>query len=93
MNEARLRKIEQVEALLVGSAPVTFSTAGDDLERYAFIRRTLHRFDYPRRSKHDGGVLHRYIKHVTSYRRAQISRLIPRWKANRPAHAPLSKQT
>jgi hypothetical protein len=50
MNETQLRTIEQIEAFLAGSAPVEFTATGDSTEAYAFISRTLSRFDYPRRS-------------------------------------------
>lgn len=92
MNEAQLRTIEEIEAFLAGSAAVVFTAAGDDSERYGFLSRTLSRFDYPRRSKQDRGVLRRYLEHVSGYSRAQISRLISRWHANRLADTPLRKQ-
>lgn len=92
MNEAQLRTIEEIEAFLAGSAAVVFTAAGDDSERYGFLSRTLSRFDYPRRSKRDRGVLRRYLEHVSGYSRAQISRLISRWHANRLADTPLRKQ-
>ena len=92
MNEAQLRTVEQIEAFLAGSAQVEFTAAGDDSERYGFLSRTLNRFDYPRRSKRDRGVLRRYLEHVSGYSRAQISRLISRWHANRLTDTPLRKQ-
>ena len=57
MDESRLRTIEQIEQFLAASAEVTFTAHGCDVERYAHISRVLKRFDYPRRSKHDRGVL------------------------------------
>jgi len=89
MNESQLRTIEQIEAFLTGSAPVEFTAAGDSNERYAFISRTLSRFDYPRRNKLERGVLKRYLAHVSGYSRAQITRLIASWHANRLAVTPL----
>lgn len=92
MNETNLRTIGQIEAFLAGSAPVAFTAAGDDTERYAFISRTLSRFDYPRRTKRERGLLRRYLMHVSGYGRTQVTRLIHRWQANRLADAPLSKR-
>jgi hypothetical protein len=92
MDENQLRTIEQIEAFLAGSAAVEFTATGDDGERYAFIARTLSRFDYPGRGKRERGVLRRYLAHVSGYSRAQIGRLIPRWQANRLAATPLHKR-
>lgn len=93
MNETQLGTIEQIEAFLAGVVSVTFTAAGDDIETYAFISRTLGRFDYPRRGKRDRGVLHRYLEQVSGYSRAQSNRLISRWKVNRLAAPPLSKHS
>jgi transposase InsO family protein len=91
MNETQLRTIEQIEAFLAGSAPVEFTATGDSTEAYAFISRTLSRFDYPRRSKAERGILKRYLAHVSGYSRAQLTRLVRSWHANRLADTPLKK--
>ena len=92
MNETQLRTIEQIEQFLSASAPIEFSAAGDDSERYAHISRVLSRFDYPRRSKRERGVLRRYLEHTSGYSRAQVTRLICRWHRNRLAEVPLTKR-
>jgi len=92
MNEERLKTIEQIEAFLSGSASVEFSVSGDDSERYEHISRVLKRFDYPQRNKHERGILHRYLCHTSGYSRAQVTRLIQRWHANRLAKIPLAKR-
>lgn len=92
MNETQLRTIEQIEQFLSASAPIEFSAAGDDSERYAHISRVLGRFDYPRRSKRERGVLRRYLEHTSGYSRAQVTRLISRWHRNRLAEVPLTKR-
>ena len=56
MNEERLETIEQVEQFLSASAPIEFSTNGDDSERYGYINRVLKRFDYTGCGKQDRGV-------------------------------------
>jgi hypothetical protein len=56
MNEERLETIEQVEQFLSASAPIEFSTNGDDSERYGHINRVLKRFDYTGCGKQDRGV-------------------------------------
>lgn len=92
MDESQLRTIEQIEQFLAASADVAFTAHGDDLERYAHISRVLKRFDYPRRNKHDRGVLLRYLQHTSGYSRAQLTRLVKQWHTNRLASTPLIKR-
>jgi transposase InsO family protein len=91
MNETQLCTIEQIEQFLIGSAQIEFSTSGDDNERYAHVSRVLKRFDYPGRNRRERGVLLRYLQHTSGYSRAQVTRLIARWYANRLAPVPLTK--
>ena len=92
MNESKLCTIEQIEHFLRASALIEFSKFGDDTERYAHISRVLKRFDYPRRTKRERGVLRRYLQHTSGYSRAQMTRLVAQWHANRLAKAPLRKR-
>jgi len=92
MNEERLGTIEQIEQFLSASAAIEFSASGDDAERYGHISRVLKRFDYPRRSRRERGVLLRYLEHTSGYSRAQVTRLVTRWQRNRLAEVPLVKR-
>ena len=92
MNETRLCTIEQIEQFLSASAQIEFSAHGDDSERYEHISRVLKRFDYPRRSKRERGVLLRYLQLTSGYSRAQITCLITQWHTNRLAVVPLTKR-
>jgi len=92
MNETRLCTIEQIEQFLGASAQIEFSAHGNDAQRYEHISRVLKRFDYPRRPKRERGILLRYLRHTSGYSRAQITRLIARWHANRLAAVPLAKR-
>lgn len=92
MNETRLCTIEQIEQFLSGSTLIEFSKSGKDSERYEHISRVLTRFDYPRRSRHERGVLLKYLQRTSGYSRAQITRLIAQWHGNRLASTPLSKR-
>ena len=74
MDETRLCTIAQIEQFLSASAPIEFSAAGDDRARYEHISRVLKRFDYPRCSKRERGVLLTYLRHTSGYSRAQITR-------------------
>ena len=62
MDESQLRTIKQIEQFLAASAEVAFTAHGNDVERYAHISRVLKRFDYPRCSRHDRGVLLQLIR-------------------------------
>lgn len=92
MNETRLCTLEQIEQFLKASAPIEFSATGGDGERYAHISCVLTRFDYPRRTKRERGVLCRYLQHTSGYSRAQVTRLVTRWQRNRLADVPLAKR-
>ena len=92
MNESRLCTIAQIEEFLVSSAQVGFSAHGDDTQRYEHISRVLKRFDYPRRSKRERGVLLRYLRHTSGYGRTQVTRLVAQWGKNRLAAIPLVKR-
>ena len=92
MNEARLCTIAQIVQFLKGCEQVEFAAHDGDTERYAHISRVLKRFDYPRRSKKERGILLDYLRRTTSYSRAQVTRLVKRWQGNRLAAAPLGKR-
>jgi hypothetical protein len=92
MNDALLKTIEQIEAFNRTNALVKYTAHGDESERYAQISRVLKRFDYPRRSKHERGVLLRYLALTTGYSRPQVTRLVRQWRANRLATIPLKKR-
>jgi len=92
MDESRLVTIEQIEQFLAGSAQVGFSAHGNDEERYAHISRVLKRFDYAQRNKRERGVLLAYLRQTSGYSRAQVARLVARWRTNRLAPVPLAKR-
>lgn len=92
LNESKLTKIEHIEAFLSGTDGVEFQpNAGGDLERYGHISSVLKRFDYPRRSRRERGILLKYLRRTTGYSRAQMTRLIQNWQENRLANTPLTK--
>ena len=92
MNETRLCTIEQVKQFMEASAEIDFSAHGGDLERYAHISDVLKRFGYHQRSRHERGVLLRYLQHTSGYSRAQVNRLVQQWHTNRLAKLPLAKR-
>jgi hypothetical protein len=96
MDESRLRTIAQLQEFLSATAQVAFSAQAtadaNDAQRYAHISRVLLRFDYAHLSKHDRGVVLAYLRHTSGYSRAQVTRLVAQWSANRAASSPLVKR-
>ena len=92
MNESKLLTIPQIKDFLAASSLIEFTKFGDDTERYAFICSVLKRFDYRSRPRVEKGILRRYLWHISGYSRAQITRLIASWVANRLAPVPLKKR-
>lgn len=92
MDDTRLTTIAQLEQFLSANAQVGFSPHGDDAQRYAHISRVLRRLDYPRRTKRERGVVLDYLRHTSGYSRAQLTRLVRQWQANRLAAQPLVKR-
>jgi hypothetical protein len=92
MNDALLKTISQIESFNSANALVKYCAHGGDVERYAQISAVLKRFDYPRRNKHERGVLLRYLALITGYSRPQVTRLVKRWRGNRLAATPLKKR-
>jgi len=80
MDDRRLETIEQVRRFLEGSHGVEFKPQSGG-EKYVWTESVLRRLGYPKLGRRDKGVVRRYIKKVTDYSRAQVSRLIGEYKA------------
>ena len=76
MNDAQLHTLDQLRAFLNGTVAVGFSVSAN--ERYGFIARIVHRFDYARLHRADKGVVLRFLGRVSGYSRAQLTRLVER---------------
>jgi len=79
MNDRELHTIEQVKQFLGGNEEVEFKGITVK-EKYAWIEDVLIRFGYHRLKKADKGVLRQYIRKVSGYSRAQVSRLVVKYK-------------
>lgn len=75
LDVERLRTPEQVRAFLEGSEPVDFNPVSRE-EAYAFVSRTLARFDYTRLGKADRGLVKGLLAKATGLSRAQVTRLV-----------------
>lgn len=92
MNESKLCTIELIEQFLAGTLEISVTKHGDEASLYQHITRVLKRFDFPRCSKYERGVLLKYLRFTTGYSRAQITRLVKAWHTNRLANIPLAKR-
>ena len=79
MNDEQLQTLEQVNQFLEGSKAIEFRGLTTE-ERYCWMEKVLIRFKYHRLKRDEKGVIRRYIERITGYSRAQVSRLIRRYK-------------
>jgi len=79
MNDENLKTIEQVKQFLEGSDGAEFRGLKVE-EKYEWIERVLVRFRYNRLKRAERGVIRRYIEKVSGYSRAQVSRLIGKYR-------------
>jgi transposase InsO family protein len=82
MNDTELKELSQVQNFINGTGPIRFKPV-TQAESYAWLARTLKRFDYFKLSKGNRGVVRAYLKKVTGYSRAQLNRLISQYKRKR----------
>ena len=79
MNDSQIDSIEKVEEFLNSSQEIDFQ-AQDQKESYDWIQQTLVRLEYHSLGKNQKGVVRAYIKKATGYSRAQVTRLITKYK-------------
>jgi len=73
--------LAEMESFLSGSQSLQLSIPA--AEGYRFIERILQRQQYRRRSKREKGILRRFLLKATGFSRAQLTRLIQRWRQTR----------
>lgn len=78
MDDKGLQTIEQIGQFLEGSRAVGFRPLTAE-EKYHWIESVLRRFHYARLRRGEKGVARQYVRKVTGYSRAQVSRLIARY--------------
>ncbi len=83
MNESKLETIEQIREFLAGTADVTFSIPADESTLRAFVGSVIRRFGYFRLAKAQRGVLFAYLRRLTGYSRAHLSRLLAQYRDTR----------
>jgi transposase InsO family protein len=75
LDTRRLKTLDEVRAFLAGSSQFEF-TLTDRTEAYRWIEATLRQLGYANLGKADKGTLRAYLEKVTSFSRAQVTRLI-----------------
>ena len=79
MNEAQVRSVEQMRQVLQGTQALQFRAAQDDEGRYEWIDAVLRRLGYRQLKRGDRGVVLAYLRRLSGYSRAQVTRLVSRW--------------
>jgi transposase InsO family protein len=80
MNDEGISGIEELKQVVKVSPGLSFQRKGKE-ETYQWIEKRLVRFRYGQISKSEKGLVKKYLGQMTGYCRAQITRLIARYRA------------
>jgi hypothetical protein len=81
VHEAEKLNLEQIEAFLKASEAIRFE--GENREQvYGWTEQVLHQQRYAQQGRQERGLLRRYLEKMTGLSRAQVTRLIARYRAN-----------
>jgi len=81
MDDSRINNITQLRAFLKGSQQLDLSLRKAGIEeKYKFIDQTVDRLGYHKLKRKDKRVVLTYLKKLTGYKRAQLTRLVKRAK-------------
>jgi len=75
--------VQQAREVLAGTHELQFNVSHEEGQRYAWIGSVLGRFGDARLSRADRGVVLAYLRHLRGYSRAQVTRLVARWRPPR----------
>ncbi len=79
MQDGEKLSLEQIQQFLEASEPIRFKGKGR-AEIYAWVARTLRRQGYPQQGRAAKGLLRQYLVKMTGLSRAQVTRLIRRYR-------------
>lgn len=82
MHEAEKLNLEQIAAFLRASEEIPFKAQSRE-QVYHWIERLLRQQQYEQQGRRGGGLLRRYIARMTGLSRAQVRRLIERYREQR----------
>ena len=81
MHEAEKLNLEQIEAFLKASEAIRFE--GENRQQvYGWVEQVLRQQQYQKQGRAARGLLRRYLGKMTGRSRAQVTRLIARYRAN-----------
>ena len=81
MHDAEKLSLDQIEAFLNASEEIRFE-AENRKETYGWVEQVLRQQQYPKQGRKARGLVRRYLEKMTSLSRAQVTRLIARYRAN-----------
>jgi len=81
VHEAEKLSLDQIEAFLNASEEIRFE--GENRGQvYGWVEQVLGHQQYPKQGRKARGFVRRYLEKMTSLSRAQVTRLIARYRAN-----------
>jgi transposase InsO family protein len=81
VHEAEKLNLEQIEAFLKASEGIRFE--GESRQQvYSWVEQVLRQHQYAQQGRAARGLLRRYVEKMTGLSRAQVTRLIARYRAN-----------
>ncbi|HUQ84786.1 MAG TPA: hypothetical protein VM077_00535 [Candidatus Limnocylindrales bacterium] len=78
MIDTGLNDLNSLSKFLKGVPPIQFS-ASSKKEKYEWVKEVLNRFDFRHLKKRERGMVREYIRKMTGYSNAQISRLVQKY--------------
>ena len=87
MHEAEKISLDGIEAFLNASEEIRFE--GENRQQvYGWVEQVLRQQQYPQQGRKARGLLRRYLEKMTGLSRAQVTRLIARYRAHGEVRAP-----
>ena len=81
MHEAEKLNLDEIEAFLKASEGIRFE--GEHRQQvYGWVEQVLRQQQYQKQGRRGRGLLRRYLGKMTGRSRAQVTRLIARYRAN-----------
>jgi transposase InsO family protein len=81
VHDAEKLSLDQIEAFLNASEEIRFE-AENRKQTYGWVEQVLRQQQYPKQGRKARGLVRRYLEKMTSLSRAQVTRLIARYRAN-----------
>src|SRR5664279_493510 len=80
VHDAEKLSLEQIEAFLNASEEIRFE-AENRQQTYGWVEQVLRQQQYPKQGRKARGLVRRYLEKMTGLSRAQVTRLIARYRA------------